>query len=120
MHRDLTVKWAIKAGFTPEEAERIGRACLDFDKKKWVKPWVHFRLFGAGLIGRILARIARQRRDLVLLGYGLHAVQDAFGHGWILPFQHKPELDDWSKAGNDTKNRIETTSLAILTRYLSK
>lgn len=119
VHRDLTIKWAIEAGFTPKEAKRIGRANIDLDRKRWVKPWVHFRLFGASLIGRILARIARRRRDFVLLGYGLHAVQDALGHGWILPFMHKSELDDWSKASPATQERIKQASLDILNRHMS-
>lgn len=117
MHRDLTTKWAAEAGFSLEEAECIGRANLDLDKKRWVKPWVHFRLFGAGLIGAILAWRARRRRDLKLLGYALHAVQDAFGHGWILPFQHNPSLDEWSKATDKTQDRIETATMNILNRY---
>lgn len=117
MHRDLTIKWAIEAGFSPEEAELIGQADLDLDKKRWVKPWVHFRLFGAGLIGSVLAWRARRRRDLKLLGYTLHAAQDAIGHGWILPFRHEPALDDWATTAEDIRHRIQTATLEILNRY---
>lgn len=118
VHRDLTIKWAVEAGFSPEEAELVGRANLDLDKKRLAKPWVHFRLFGAGLIGAILAWRARRRRDLRLLGYALHAAQDAASHGWIFPFQHNPSLDEWSKADTETQDRIKKSSQAILKRYL--
>jgi hypothetical protein len=119
VHRDLTKKWALEAGFSPEEADLIGRANLDLDTKCWVKPWAHFILFGACPICKILAWRARRRRDLRLLGYALHAKQDALGHGWILPFQHNPSLDEWSNATEATQKRIATESQAMLTRYLS-
>lgn len=117
VHHGLTKKWAIRAGFSPEDADLIGRANLDLDKIRWVKPWVHFRLFGACPICNILAWRARRRRDLKLLGYALHAKQDSIGHGWIFPWQHNPSLDEWSNATDETQHRIETSSLKILNRY---
>jgi hypothetical protein len=120
VHRDLTIKWAGEAGFSPEDAEIISRANLEIDKKRLAKPWIHFPLFGAFLFSRLLARRARRRRDLILLAYALHAVQDGYSHGWILPFRHTPELDEWSHAAPDTQERIKIASLDMLNRHLSK
>ena len=114
VHRDLTSKWAITAGFSPEDAKAIGLACIDFDRKRWTKPWAHFRLFGANIISRLILRSARKRRSEVLLGYAIHAAQDAIGHGWILPFMHRTELDDWNAAQPEIKERIEWVTISIL------
>jgi hypothetical protein len=120
VHRDLTIKWALAAGFSPEDADIIAHANMAIDKRRLAKPWVHFRLFGALPVGRLMARRARRRRDLVLLAYALHTVQDGYGHGWILPFQHRSSLDEWSHATPITQDRIKRASEDLLAGYLSK
>ncbi len=95
----------------------IGQACLRFDALRWTKPWGHFRLMGAGLISHLTARLAGRRRNLSRLGYALHMAQDAIGHGWVAPFMHKPELDDWSTASDAIKQEIRDVSARMLTAY---
>ena len=117
VHRELTFKWAVAVGFSPEDASTISLACIDFDRKKWTKPWAHFRLFGANIVSRLILRSARKRRSEVLLGYSIHAAQDAIGHGWILPFTHRPELDDWAAAAPEIQERIERATISILRSF---
>ena len=117
VHRELTSKWAVAAGFSPEDAKTIGLACIDFDRKKWTKPWAHFRLFGANVISRLILRSARKRHNQIFLGYAIHAAQDAIGHGWILPFRHRPELDDWNNTAPEIQERIERSTINILQSF---
>jgi hypothetical protein len=117
VHRDLTLKWAVEAGYPPKVAAAVSRACITIDRRKWTKPWLHFRICGAGVIVVILARSARRKADPVLLGYAVHAAQDAIGHGWILPFFHKPILDDWEAASPTIRETIEQTTKRILNDF---
>jgi hypothetical protein len=117
VHRLLTYNWAVETGFSPEEAETISGACVGIDAKHHTKPWAHFRVTGADIISFFLMRRALRQDDLLLLGYAIHAAQDAIGHGWILPFLHMPMLDDWKIAPKKIKLGIETKTLAMLTRY---
>lgn len=117
VHRDLTAKWAIAAGFSREEADELGRQNLHFDRLRWTKPWCHFNLLGAGLAGRFMARRAIRRHDIKLLAYSLHSTQDALGHGRILPFMHKPDLDNWDKTTDGIKSRIKEATQNRLNEY---
>jgi hypothetical protein len=117
VHRSLTHDWALNAGFSEADAAAIGRACMGIDKKHHTKPWAHFRVTGADPISWFLARRAGQRGDLTLLGYAIHAAQDAIGHGWILPFLHMPLLDEWKTAPDKIKKNIESKTLALLNSY---
>lgn len=118
VHRDLTKKWAVQAGFSADDAELVANADLAVDYKKWTKPWLHFWSCGAGIFGRLLAASAVKRGNIIRLGYAIHALQDVYSHGRVLPFMHRRQMDDWSKAGEEKQDMIEHTTRELLHSYL--
>ena len=117
VHRALTKKWALQAGFSAETAEQISLACYKFDGLLWSKLWCHFAILGAWPAGKVFLFVARRRHSAKLLGYAVHCAQDSIGHGWVLPWNHTPDLDDWNAAGAAKQQKIEQVSLTMLRRF---
>ncbi len=117
VHHNLTRKWAIKEGYSELQAEKIARACWDFDWKKWFKPWAHFTICGAEIFSFLFFRLALAYRSERFLGYAIHTKQDAIGHGLIPPWQHRklfPAIDSWQEISSAKKRKIEQATRQIL------
>jgi len=122
-----TVLWAIAEGFAPEDAERIGRADVEFDSRyparaSLVNITRHFAPM-AWVWSRRYFRAAVRARDLALLGYALHCAQDAVSHG-TLGERHLLYLagmgrhpDYWERAPLGIQRRIEAVTRRLLQRY---
>lgn len=135
VHFRLTMKWAIEEGFTPADAEAIGRASLMVDEL-WPgsrKPMRHFNPTASMVLAPLesrravtLARAGDRSAALTHLGYSLHSRQDAVGHGRLslnhlvlytgLPFRNP---DVWEDMPPSVQARIERASRRELRRFLA-
>lgn len=116
-HLNLTKIWALKEGFSSAQSEEIAKACWNFDFLGWTKPWAHFSLCGANFFSLLFLGLALIFKAKSLLGYSIHAKQDAIAHGLITPWKHRkylPEIDSWENADDDKKFRLEKATRQIL------
>jgi len=93
VHYTLTKKWAKAVGFKTQ-CEKIASACKALDSVGLSKPWAHFASCGAHTAASNFLGTAIAAKSLSWLGYAIHAKQDAIGHGWVMPWNHKASMDD--------------------------
>jgi len=121
VHYGLTKRWALEAGFDPDDAEVIARADIDVDRafpgRAWRNKRYHFSWLGARRISREWLEQAVQDADLVVLGRALHCAQDAVSHGWLGHFVHWPGIDLWERRRPGVQRRIEAASRELLETY---
>lgn len=120
VHHRMTREWARDAGFDERSSEIIGAACLKLDEARISKPWCHFALLGAFPVGWLFFRAALASNNLVLLGFSLHCLQDGVGHGWIPPWRHVPELDDWRRLDPVRQAHLELKTRRCLASYAKR
>jgi hypothetical protein len=121
LHRSYTLKAALKCSFSEEEASKIAEHAVEFDRHLIFKPWAHFRLSGAGVFAWVFLKLAVITRNLKLLGWAVHAAQDAVSHGNLYPWNHRkvPDIDEVERGSGKEKAVLEETE-RILKKYKSK
>lgn len=121
VHYGLTREWALREGFSAEDAEAIARADIAIDRelpgRRWRNKKFHFRWLGARRIAAAWFDRAVAERDVVLLGRALHLEQDAWSHGHIGHVLHWPGIDIWEKRGPRVRERIEAATRTMLREY---
>lgn len=121
VHYGHTRRWAIEAGFSEDEADRIAYANLGVDRLhpgRWPRNWTwHYPVAGAGIRARRLLREAIAASDLGLLGQALHCRQDALTHNLLGPFGHWPGIDHWERRSNRVRTAIESSTREMLAAY---
>lgn len=130
VHMRRTVLWAIEEGFAPVDAERIGRADVEFDSRyparaSLVNITRHFAPW-AWAWSRHYFRAAMRAGSLELLGYALHCAQDAVSHGtagerhllYLAGLGRQP--DYWDQAPLGIQRRIEAVTRQRLRRYAGR
>lgn len=119
VHFYKTREWALEERFSEDESKKIAHAAVQIDRKLWSKPWAHFASAGAYPAARILLWLSIKFKSLQLLGYSIHAVQDAITHGWIMPWRHNhyEKIDDWQSASQVMKKKIEESTKIFLKKY---
>lgn len=127
VHMTLTRQWAIEEGFSPREAELLGRADLSFDSRFPARASLanitrHFAP-SAWVWSACYLRRSVRWGDLMLLGYALHCAQDGVAHGRVgtrhlaaVAFKRQnPDMWETSPAG--VQRRCEAVTRARLRRY---
>ena len=136
VHFRLTLNLAVEEGFSPLEAEAVGRADILVDElwpgsRKW---WRHFNppaslIFGPLELRRAVAaeRAGDREGALAHLGRSLHSRQDAIGHGrfglnhlaWDVGLL-KRNPDDWEYMPHAVQVRIERATRRALRAFLAR
>jgi hypothetical protein len=137
VHFRLTMVWAIDEGFTPADAEAVGRADILVDElwpggRIW---WRHFNPPASLMLAPLeLRRAVRAQRvgdregALTHLGRSLHSRQDAEGHGRVIGLNHlawdagllKRNPDDWDLMPPAVQRRIEAATRRTLRAFLTR
>jgi hypothetical protein len=123
VHYDLTKRWAIEEGFSPEEAERIAAADWACDAKyisTLSDKRYHWPIFGSPVVALRRSRTAVSTGDLELLGEALHALQDTIGHGVHGHVWHWPGIDRLEHRSAWLARRLERRSRGMLATYRRK
>ncbi len=127
VHFHLTRRWALEEGFSAPEADLIASADVSYDVRYPASASLlnitrHFSPM-AWLWSERYLRQAARGRDLRLLGWALHAAQDAVAHGRLghrhlmLRAGWGRDPDVWELAQPSVRRRIETTTRRRLRRY---
>lgn len=134
VHFRLTMNLAIEEGFSPADAEAIGRADILVDElwpggRIW---WRHFDPPASLLLAPLeLRRAVRAQRSgdregaLAHLGRSLHSRQDAVGHGRVIGLNHlawdagllKRNPDAWDLMPPSVRARIEDVTRRALRSF---
>ena len=120
VHYDLTKRWAVEEGFSPEEAERIAAADWACDAKyitTLADKRYHWPIFGSPVVAFRRFRAATASGDLALLGEALHALQDTIGHGIHGHFWHWPGIDRLENRTPVVAARLERYSRRMLAGF---
>ncbi len=116
-HLNLTKKWAFEEGYSLAQSEKIARACWQFDRLWWTKPWAHFFLCGANLLSFLFLGLALVFKTESFLGYSIHAKQDVIAHGLTMPWNHRKysaKVDSWESADDAKRARLEKETRRLL------